>query len=246
MLCTPPATAGRGPPDRLARATLAIRTVGERSRAPIIDNAMAIDTHATVLIVEDHPLYRDGLVQMLARNAPQLRCHGVADAAQALERLRQQGGVDLVLADHRLPGPVDGLQLLERIGALYPTAGRVLISGADDARLGAQARERGLMGFLPKSLEPGVWLDALRRILAGDPWFPSAQQTRSGLTPRQALILERVAAGDTNKLIARELGLSERTIKYHLAAVFERVDATGRAEAVARAASLGWIGLPAR
>ncbi len=212
----------------------------------MIHSAMAIDTHATVLIVDDHPLYRDGMVQMLARTAAQLRCHGVGDASQALERLRQLGGVDLVLADHRLPGPLDGLQLLARVGALYPTAGRVLISGADDARLAALARQSGLMGFLPKSLEPDVWLDALRRILAGDPWFPSAQQTRSGLTPRQALILERVAAGDTNKLIARELGLSERTIKYHLAAVFARVDANGRAEAVARAASLGWIGLPAR
>jgi DNA-binding NarL/FixJ family response regulator len=209
---------------------------------------MVITTSADVLIVEDHPLYSDGLVNMLARQAPSLRCRVAPDAASALELLARLGGIDLLLVDQRLPGAMDGLALLERVGTLYPTAGRVLISGSEDARLSAQARRIGAMGFLPKSLAPAEWLAALQSVLAGEPWFASSanDDASAGLTPRQVLILERIAAGHTNKVIARELGVTERTIKYHLSEIFARVSATSRAEAVARASAKGWIGLPER
>ena len=206
---------------------------------------MVITAQADVLIVEDHPLYSDGLVNMLARQAPALRCRVAGDAASALELLARTGGVDLLLIDQRLPGPMDGLALLERVGLLYPTAGRVLISGTDDPRLAAQAKRLGAMGFLPKSLPPAAWIAALQSVLAGEPWFAaSSTDAGTGLTARQALILERIAAGHTNKLIARELGVAERTIKYHLAEIFARVHASSRAEAVARASAKGWINLP--
>lgn len=208
---------------------------------------MLIPTRAEVLIVEDHPLYSDGLTHMLARQAPALHCRVARDAESALQLLAQAGSVDLLLADQRLPGPMDGLALLEVVGRISPTAGRVLISGSDDPRLAAQARQLGAMGFLPKSLPPAQWVAALQSVLAGEPWFPAARrETATGLTPRQALILERIAEGHTNKLIARELGIAERTIKYHLAEIFVRVSAGSRAEAVARASAKGWIGLPQR
>jgi DNA-binding NarL/FixJ family response regulator len=207
--------------------------------------AMQITTRAEVLIVEDHPLYSDGLVHMLARHAPAMHCRVARDADSALQLLARSGNVDLVLADQRLPGPMDGLALLERAGRISPTAGRVLISGSDDPRLADQARRIGAMGFLPKSLTPTQWLAALHAVLAGEPWFPSRTSAlRPGLTPRQALILERIAEGKTNKLVARELGVAERTVKYHLAEIFSRLEATSRAEAVARASAKGWIDLP--
>jgi len=208
---------------------------------------MVITAQAELLIVEDHPLYSDGVVSMLARQAPQVRCRVATDATRALQWLAQAGGVDLVLADQRLPAPMDGLALLAQVGQLYPTAGRVLISGSDDPRLAAQARRLGAMGYLPKSLAPATWLAALQSVLAGEPWFPSApSDAASGLTRRQTLVLERIAAGQTNKLIARELGITERTIKYHLAEIFTRLGAASRAEAVARASASGWIALPER
>lgn len=209
---------------------------------------MVITLSAEVLIVEDHPLYSDGLVNMLARQAPGLRCRVAGDATSALELLARLGSIDLLLVDQRLPGAMDGLALLERVGMLYPTAGRVLISGSDDARLAAHARRIGAMGFLPKSLPPAEWIAALQSVLAGEPWFSAdpLPKGEAGLTPRQTLILERIAVGHTNKLIARELGITERTIKYHLAEIFARVSATSRAEAVARASAKGWIGWPER
>ena len=208
----------------------------------MIRSAMNLIARAAVLIVDDHPLYRDGVVQMLARRAPNFVCRTANHAEEALDVLQRGGACDLVMADQRLPGTLDGFGLLERVGALYPTSGRVLISGSEDTRLGAQARQAGLMGYLPKSLEPDLWVQALQSMLDGEPWFPPANTSDGiGLTPRQAMILERIATGQTNKVIARELGVTERTIKYHLGEIFSRAKASSRAEAVARACAMGWI-----
>lgn len=206
---------------------------------------MPITTRAEVLIVEDHPLYGDGLVHLLSVHAPALHCRVAGDASAALSLLAREGHADLLLVDHHLPGAMDGLALLECAGRLHPTAGRVLMSGSDDARLAQQARALGAMGFLAKSQPPAVWVAALESVLAGEPWFAVPPAARaSGLTARQALILERIAAGQTSRLIARDLGITERTIKYHLSEIYLRLGAASRAEAVARATSLGWIGVP--
>lgn len=199
---------------------------------------------ARALIVEDHPLYRDGLLALLQRAAPQLQCRAADSAEAALQQLRVHADIDLVLCDLRLPGAMDGLALLARVGAEFPTAARVLVSGSDDPHLPAQARRAGLMGYLPKRLDPAAWVQALSRILAGDPWFPAGAAAEPGPTERQAVILQRLAAGCGNKEIARELGITERTVKYHLAEIYGRLGAANRAEAVARAGARGWIRLP--
>jgi len=199
---------------------------------------------ARVLIVEDHPLYRDGLLALLQRHAPLLRCRVAADAEAALLEMRAHLDTDIVLSDLRLPGNTDGLALLARVGQEFPTAARVLVSGSDDPHLPAQARRAGLMGYLPKSLEPAAWVQALARILAGEPWFPAQAADLQLPTERQQAILERLAAGWGNKEIARELGITPRTVKYHLAELYTRLDAANRAEAVARASGRGWLRLP--
>lgn len=208
----------------------------------MIRTAMNLLARAAVLIVDDHPFYRDGVVQMLARRAPNFVCRTASHAEEALEVLRCCGPCDMVIADQRLPGALDGFGLLDRVATHYPTAARVLISGSEDTRLGEQARQAGLMGYLPKALEADLWVRALRSMLDGEPWFPPANASGgAGLTPRQAMILERIATGQTNKVIARELGVTERTIKYHLGEIFSRAKASSRAEAVARACAMGWI-----
>jgi len=200
---------------------------------------------ARLLIVEDHPLYRDGLLAMLQRAAPALQCRAVGQAEAALAHLARHPDTDGVLSDHHLPGAMDGLALLVAVGQRWPTAARVLVSGSDDPHLPQHARRAGLMGYLPKAMEPVAWVAALSRILQGEPWFPPVAVDEPGLTPRQALILERLATGCGSRQIAQELGITERTIKYHVGEVFARLQATSRAEAVARASARGWIRLPA-
>lgn len=201
---------------------------------------------ARLLLVEDHPLYRDGLLGLLQRRAPQLQCRVAETGAEALRQLREHPEVDLVLADLKLPGALDGLALLARIGEEFPTIARVLVSGSEEPHLPAQARRAGLMGYLPKALEPALWELALARILSGEPWFPRDAQAAgdAGPTGRQAVILVRLAEGRTNKAIASELGITERTVKYHLAELYGRLGAANRAEAVARASTRGWLRLP--
>lgn len=199
---------------------------------------------ARLLIVEDHPLTRDGIVGLLQRAAPQLRCSVADGAPAALRELAAHGDIDLVLADLRLPGPLDGIALLAEIGRLHPTAARVLVSGSDDPHLAERARRLGLMGFLPKRLEPAQWLAALSHILGGERWFPrSGAATEAPPSERQLDVLQRLAAGQGNKEIARALGITERTVKYHLAQVYGRLGAGNRAEAVALAGRRGWIQL---
>lgn len=197
---------------------------------------------ARLLIVEDHPLYRDGVVDLLQRVAPQLQCRVAIDAASALRALAAHGDLDLVLADLRLPGPMDGFDLLVEVGRLHPTAARVLVSGSEDPHVADRARRLGLMGYLPKHLEPATWLAALGDVLAGERWFPhSAPAPEPPPSERQLRVLEMVAAGQGNKEIGRALGITERTVKYHLVQLYGRLGAGNRAEAVALAGRRGWI-----
>ncbi|MBL8308549.1 MAG: response regulator transcription factor [Rubrivivax sp.] len=199
---------------------------------------------ARLLIVEDHPLYRDGLLALLQRSAPALQCRVAESAEAALLQLQAHPDTDLVLSDLRLPGVLDGLALLAEVGRRWPTMARVLVSGSDEPHLPQQARAAGLMGYLPKGMEPVMWLHALSRVLAGDPWFPlAAAAPEPGPTERQRAILGRLAEGHSNKAMAREFGITERTVKYHLAEIYRRLDAGNRAEAVARGTARGWIRL---
>lgn len=210
-----------------------------------------------VLIVEDHPLYRDALtlaLRGLGVNAQQgLRFSAAAGQAQALQTLGWHPDTALVVADQGL-SEGHGLGLLAEVGRRWPTIARVLMSGADDPRLAAEAWRLGLMGFMGfmgfirKSLEPAEFVRALDGVLAGEPWFPPDPQAVAGarelLTERQAAVLECAAAGQSNKEVARTLGISERTIKYHLESAFSRLGASSRAEAVAAALTQGLIRPP--
>lgn len=201
---------------------------------------------ARVLIVEDHPLYLDGLLGLLQRRAPQLSCRTAETAAAALRQLHDHGEVDLVLSDLRLPGG-DGLALLAEVGRLFPTVARVLISGSDEPHLADQTRRAGLMGYLPKSLAPVLWELALARILGGEPWFPhDAPPSRSqGPSERQRAILSMLAQGLGNKAMGERMGITERTVKYHLAELYGRLGVANRAQAVAEAGRQGWLRLQA-
>jgi len=120
------------------------------------------------------------------------------------------------------------------------------MSGADDVRLAAQARHAGLAGYLSKSLEPAQMVAAIERVLAGGVFFPDRPRgTAPVFTERQLEVLQHVSIGQSSKVIAHRLGVAERTVKDHLTVIYLRLEAGNRAEAVARAASLGLISLDA-
>ncbi|MBL8336878.1 MAG: response regulator transcription factor [Rhodoferax sp.] len=197
----------------------------------------------SILLVDDHTLFRVGLGLALTHQAPQLQLTAVASLDEAMAVLRgHPTGVDLVLIDYRLPG-ADGLQGAIALRAAFPQTACALMSGADDPALPEQARRAGLAGFFHKSLDVGQLLVGLRRLCAGDTVFPAVLAgTAAGgagamqqLTERQREVLRWVAAGATNKEIAASLGIAPHTVKNHLGQILERLGATNRAQAAAMA-----------
>jgi len=181
-----------------------------------------------------------------------------SNAAQALELVAARS-YELVLLDLRMPG-LNGMDALAALRAAVPGTPLVVLSAEDDPDVVRAAIEGGAMGFIPKSSMPEVLIQALRLVLAHGVYLPPAaleavhrvpapspSALRSGpgdnippgLTPRQMDVLRCVIKGQTNKVIARELDLSEGTVKAHLSAVFLALGAHNRTEAVYAAAKLG-------
>ncbi len=193
------------------------------------------------MLVDDHPLFRQGFVAAVCQKLPQIEFAVAGTAAQALQMLPRVNPA-LILADWRLPDG-DGLTLLTEMGRLCPAGARVLLSGADDARLPEKAREAGLLGYIPKTLDAELLALAMVRILNGERYFPDNAQSRACavLTARQQDIMALLSQGKTNKEIARVCAITERTVKDHVSLIFDRLGAVNRADAITRAIARGLI-----
>lgn len=204
-----------------------------------------------VLLIDDHVLFREGLKFLLRSLDAALEVDEAGDCAKALEDAARRG-YDLVLLDLKMPG-VAGLDALAALREAIPAAPLVVLSGEDSAGVVRAAIEGGAMGFIPKSSTPEVLIQALRLVLARGVYLPPAvldaaaeppagtgsEAALRGLTPRQADVLRCVIQGKSNKVIARELDVSEGTVKAHLSSVLRAFGARSRTEAVYAAAKLG-------
>jgi DNA-binding NarL/FixJ family response regulator len=193
-----------------------------------------------VLVVDDHPVLRAGLAQLLEQ-ADGIALSGVAaDGAEGVE-LALDLRPDVVLMDLEMPG-LDGIEATRRIRASREqTQVVVLTSFSDRARI-LDALDAGAAGYLLKDAEPEELLRGIRAAAAGQaPLAPRAasellaerQETRPAaeLTPREREVLAMVAEGLPNKLIARRLEISEKTVKAHLTRIFERIGVSDRTQA---------------
>lgn len=189
-----------------------------------------------LMLVDDHPLFREGMALALVSRLPLLKVTAVDSGACAEALLRQDPQrFDLVVLDQRMPGPLDGLAWAARLRRQYPALACALMSGQEDANLPALARDAGLAAFLPKSLDITLVLQALEAISQGRTWFPGTvvrPYAGPALTLRQMEIVELAARGASSKEIGRALGISPATVRNHFAQIFERLGAKTRAQAV--------------
>jgi DNA-binding NarL/FixJ family response regulator len=200
-------------------------------------------TRIRVLVVDDHPVLRNGLEQLVAAAADMEVVGSAADGAEALERAKETAP-DVVLMDLQMPN-VDGVSATRSI--LAETAGPqvlVLTSFSDGERIVA-ALDAGAVGYLLKDADPDDVLDGIRAVSRGEsPIHPRAARellgARSGhgpaagavqLTPREIDVLTLVRQGLANKQIARRLGITERTVKAHLTSAFSRIGVRDRTQA---------------
>lgn len=194
-----------------------------------------------LLLVDDHPLFCVGFAHALAQALPTAQVLTAPTLDAGLQAAAGEQDLDLVLLDQRL-GAHTGLEGLRLFAAQFPLVARVLISGDEDPALAAAARGAGASGFLGKSQPVPALAAALQRIAEGGVVFetPAPPQTSAAPTARQREVLQLVALGHPNKRIAQELGIAERTVKLHVTALLDTLQARNRTHllVVARAQGL--------
>ena len=190
-----------------------------------------------VLLADDHPLMI-AAVRSALESEKDFEIVGEATSGSQVMPLVSSARPDVVLIDLRLP-EIDGLTCLERISAKHPTVRVVLFSGVDDRAQIAVALERGACAYLVKSIHPGDLAAVIRQAVAGS-FFCAAgldtATTRSGgddagLSGRETEILCGVSRGLSNRAIAKELWLSDQTVKFHLHNIYRKLNVANRTEA---------------
>lgn len=196
----------------------------------------------TLLFVDDHPLYREGLKRVVEEVLPDARVLVVPSPSTALSSLADEPDVDLFLTDFRLPEQ-DGLALLEEVGRRYPTAARGLLCADPTAALVDRARGLGCVACLSKDRNMEEIAEALGILFAGGTVFDGAEagSAQDQLSAKRIEILQLAADGQSNKEIARSLGIAERTVKDHWHYIFDRLQVGNRAEAISRAHRLNLL-----
>lgn len=198
-----------------------------------------------ILVVEDHALVREGLLQTLQATEPNTRTIGVPDAEEAIKVLEAKPDFDLLILDLMLPG-LNGMTFLGVLRKRFPAIPVVIVSALDDAESVRRAIKQGAAGFVPKTSTTESMLEALRLVLAGEVYVPpkfrdgQLTQARTGrsvaerfrLTAGQSRVLELLSEGKTNRQIAELLGVTEGTVKIHVSAIFKALHVTNRSQAL--------------
>ncbi|HKQ30198.1 MAG TPA: response regulator transcription factor [Burkholderiales bacterium] len=190
-----------------------------------------------IIVADDHALFRDGLRHILKQLDDGVIIVEAGDHASALALATQHPDADMVLFDLKMPGE-EPLMALKAMIAQSSTTPVVVLSASEDISQVREALDAGAMGFIPKHESARVMLSAIQLVLSGGIYVPpmlmksDSPAVGSPLTPRQLNVLKCLVQGKSNKEIGRELGLSESTVKSHLAAIFRCLNASNRTEAV--------------
>ncbi|MDQ1121231.1 MULTISPECIES: LuxR C-terminal-related transcriptional regulator [Pseudoxanthomonas] len=205
-------------------------------------------TPPTLLVADDHPLFRAAVLHALASRFPGVSTVEASSVSTLGVALEQHPDVALVLLDLAMPG-ARGLSALALLRGERPELPVVVISSNDDPRVIRRAQQFGAAGFIPKSSQVETIGEAVATVLEGGTWFPPLTAARSEadaqlaarlaqLTPQQFRVLMLVAEGLLNKQIAAALGLAENTVKIHVGAVLSKLGCRSRTQAAVMARSL--------
>jgi DNA-binding NarL/FixJ family response regulator len=202
---------------------------------------MRANTMAKILVVDDHPLFREGFAHMVRVLRPRWTLHFSDSATHALNTL---GKIvpDLAIIDVGLPGD-DGFALIKAITAVSDTIPLILISGREDAAVRQRARACGVRSFIAKTEDPDTIVKTIDAVLDGSTVFETykAGGELPVLTARQTELLMLLAEGHGNKEMRHRLNIAERTVRAHLTELFHLLGAHSRMQAVLRARELGLI-----
>lgn len=199
----------------------------------------------TIIIADDHPLFRGALHQALISLMPSAHVIESNGMDELSKTLGEERDVDLILLDLAMPG-VQGFSGLMYLRAQYPGVPVAIVSATEEPNIIRRAMDFGASAFIPKSLDIETIGTAIKIVLAGDSWTPpdidlSATEDKetanlvrrlSTLTPQQVRVLMMLSEGLLNKQIAYELSVSEATVKAHVSAILDKLGVDSRTQAV--------------
>ena len=212
-----------------------------------------------LLIVDDHTLFVDAMKHVLINLADGVEILDANDCEKALQLAEQHPDLNLVLLDLNMPG-MHGLDALRIFVERFPLLPIVALTASDDRSDMQTVIDEGAMGFIHKSTQEKVMLSALQLVLSGGVYIPRElvqkavsapyastqslssedQAKKLGLTPRQFDVLSHLLGGHANKVIARQLDLTEATVKAHVTAIMKALNVVKRAQVPMALEKLGY------
>ncbi len=205
-----------------------------------------------VLIADDHKIVRAGVRQFLEQ-AKDIEIVAEAEDGEQAKRLLEGTIPDVAVLDIQMP-KATGIEVARWSKAKYPQVGILILTAYDDQPYVSAVMEAGANGYILKTADPLAVVDAVREVYEGrnvvaaeiaqrqfSPTQMSVRASLEALTERELQTLSLASKGFTNKAIAAQLQISDRTVQGHLAHIFAKLEVSGRTEAVMRAISLGWI-----
>jgi len=207
-----------------------------------------------LLVVEDHPLFRDALVGVIATAFPNAEVFQAISIDGSLDLLASKGSVDVILLDLSMPGTT-GLLGAFRVRVAAPKSALVIVSAYDSAQVVRCAMSLGVSGYIPKSTPKAELVQSIRSILEGEVCVPKrfhgTGATRgagaeirhllrqlSRLTSQQLRVLDMICRGLQNKHIAYELGITVTTVKVHVTEILRKLDVRSRTNAIIKVSTL--------
>jgi DNA-binding NarL/FixJ family response regulator len=197
------------------------------------------ETITKIMLVDDHPLVRDGLRARLEAVPTFAIVAEAGSADEALERAEQQP-IDLILMDINLRGSINGIDLTARFHASFPEIAVLILSMHDKTEYLMQSVQAGARGYVLKDAPGKDIVQAIETVISGGMYYSAAlaQKLARPMTPGQLLtarerqVLQHIANGESNKQIARELDLSVRTVETHRLNIKRKLDIDGQAELI--------------
>lgn len=195
-----------------------------------------------ILIVDDHPILRKGLIEILHEHFPDLSCMEASNAAEALSQLRN-GTMDLILLDISLPG-INGLEILKQIRSEHISTPVLILSVQPEDQYAIRVLKAGASGYLKKDSAPEELINAVNMLLRGKKYIsanvanklaqslsdPLDSPAYEKLSDRELQVLKHIASGKTVSEIAREISLTVNTISTYRARILDKLHLKNNAE----------------
>lgn len=208
-----------------------------------------------ILVIDDHPVLREGVATLLQHGLSDTVVIQADSVSTAVGIIADRADLDLVVLDYLMP-KVGGPDAIVELGKARLDLPVIVYSSSEDPNDVREALAAGALGYVPKSASPKVLLAAIQVVLDGETYVPSlilkptptpvesktgGTTDKDNLTLRQIDVLHLLSEGHPNKVIATKLGLSEKTVKAHVTAVFKALNVVNRTQAVTVAKAVGLI-----